>query len=411
MVNLTIKNNTMNTTAKGTKFEKRVFAVFEKMLAEQQLPFNSKNSTLFFKKKYPNSCGGMIEFDLSIEIVNPETGELAVLCPIECKDYNKNIPVEKIRNFAYQLSEVGAHKGYVVSTCGFQKGVIQIAGKERIALLKLDENETRNWICNRIVNGRIDELVQNLLEPDVKSHFAFCGYYNYEYFTDMRSLIYGVLFEQSYKGCCVPYLHENNIITEVENYIINEDEPIDYARLLSIIDSLGFTVQYQTLSNNIYAESDFKLKKVLVASFLQKDQNRLHFTLAHEIGHLVLHSDFCINNDVVSVMSDYESTYSSDDIKRIEYQANLFASHLLMPNAHFLKVYKIYHDEFIRRYYPKLHIDSQACNIESSQKLLTAVSSVFQVSKEAVKYKLKELGCLSESSHTTTIREFLRGFK
>ena len=74
-------------------------------------------------------------------------------------------------------------------------------------------------------------------------------------------------------------------------------------------------------------------KTITLSNEIISDQNRMHFTLAHEIGHLELHE--MIHAYGISQLDEYEeSKYSLIPDKilyRMEIQANIFASYLLMP--------------------------------------------------------------------------------
>ncbi|MFN7905108.1 MAG: ImmA/IrrE family metallo-endopeptidase [Pseudobdellovibrionaceae bacterium] len=62
--------------------------------------------------------------------------------------------------------------------------------------------------------------------------------------------------------------------------------------------------------------------------------NRVRFTLAHEVGHIVLHKEF-----IASLNFDNETEWKNfvlNDLHRdpMEVQANIFAAFLLMPSDH-----------------------------------------------------------------------------
>ena len=66
-------------------------------------------------------------------------------------------------------------------------------------------------------------------------------------------------------------------------------------------------------------------------------EHRQNFTIAHELGHIALHSS--IVKDLLSIEdreSDKDTIISRSTHGRMEYQANTFASYLLMPNIPFM---------------------------------------------------------------------------
>lgn len=67
---------------------------------------------------------------------------------------------------------------------------------------------------------------------------------------------------------------------------------------------------------------------------LEKKPNRARFTLAHEVGHIVLHQDF-IGAQNFKTEDEWRS-FVLNDLHRdpMEVQANIFAAFLLMPSDH-----------------------------------------------------------------------------
>lgn len=60
---------------------------------------------------------------------------------IECKRYSNPVSREKVAVLNDKIRSLGAHKGILISTCGFQSGAYEYAKKHGIALLQvLDKN-------------------------------------------------------------------------------------------------------------------------------------------------------------------------------------------------------------------------------------------------------------------------------
>lgn len=55
----------------------------------------------------------------------------------ECKRYSSSVSREKVAVLADKVRSVGAHKGIMISTCGFQSGAYEYAKKHGIALLQI----------------------------------------------------------------------------------------------------------------------------------------------------------------------------------------------------------------------------------------------------------------------------------
>lgn len=102
----------------------------------------------------------------------------------------------------------------------------------------------------------------------------------------------------------------------------------------------------QELKIKIVQEMDLK-KEYDVEGFLTSDlstifidfnmymkyENRSRFTIAHEIGHLILHGeifkDLVINS--VEKLNEFSVKLADDEYRWLEYQAYSFASHVLVP--------------------------------------------------------------------------------
>lgn len=55
----------------------------------------------------------------------------------ECKRYSSPVSREKVAVLADKVKSLGAHKGIMISTCGFQSGAYEYAKKHGIALLQV----------------------------------------------------------------------------------------------------------------------------------------------------------------------------------------------------------------------------------------------------------------------------------
>lgn len=94
-----------------------------------------------------------------------------------------------------------------------------------------------------------------------------------------------------------------------------------------IADMLGLQVRYSPSADEVSGALIRKGKRLIIGVNSYQHPNRQRFTIAHEIGHFVLHKgwnlhvdeDFCINRD------------GSNNLDEI--QANRFAAELLVPTA------------------------------------------------------------------------------
>lgn len=106
---------------------------------------------------------------------------------------------------------------------------------------------------------------------------------------------------------------------------------------------------------------------------------RQRFSIAHEIGHLVLHKKKLFIDKVVRI--DFRDITSGMAVDNHEIAANAFAAELLMPRDFVLRE--------LRREISKQN------NITEKETLIQKLSSTFDVSTQAMEYRLINLGFLA----------------
>lgn len=123
---------------------------------------------------------------------------------------------------------------------------------------------------------------------------------------------------------------------------------------------------------------------------------RYRFTLAHEIGHFVLgHSEY-LQREVTQTDNLHGFENFRHDIKRLEFQANYFASALLMPKNSFIENYKsiINRLDIPLRGRDHLYLDNQLENVGNFSRVNTELAANFEVSNEACKIRMQQLSLL-----------------
>ncbi|NCB49442.1 MAG: ImmA/IrrE family metallo-endopeptidase [Alphaproteobacteria bacterium] len=181
--------------------------------------------------------------------------------------------------------------------------------------------------------------------------------------------------------------------------------PISTDDLCSLIEEYVDDLDlYASLDNNIEGTNVIsncgKNVKIKINKYLQQDyfKNRLRTTLAHELGHTILHAPLFdrkyTQQSLFEIKKDQEITCNIDDINSsntfnwAEYQANVFAVSILTPKTFLLK--------YINEFCAKKNTYSFQEDSENAKELIRLTSDKFQVSKEAIKYRLKNLKILSE---------------
>ena len=171
-------------------------------------------------------------------------------------------------------------------------------------------------------------------------------------------------------------------------YALKKNIPIETSR-----DCEGYLGIYDFLNNKIYISSELE------------DDNlhyRKRFTIAHELGHAILHRRAL--KEVIRLAQDsdlIEFSNTPDWMKILEVQANNFASYLLMPKIPFINVAMEIKKKLDIPIYEPFYLDTQECNKRICSIAIDTLSSFFHVSKWAVKIRLKEENLLQEEEVPT----------
>uniref|UniRef100_UPI00339D95A7 ImmA/IrrE family metallo-endopeptidase n=1 Tax=Aquibium sp. A9E412 TaxID=2976767 RepID=UPI00339D95A7 len=150
--------------------------------------------------------------------------------------------------------------------------------------------------------------------------------------------------------------------------------------------------------NPILGQADFSRRAIVINT--HSIETRERFTIAHEIGHFVLGHERYLCSDTVIEQDIFilEEKKLHFNYKRLEFQANAFASELILPNAYLLpKIYELRKELNIRdRGHGYIYVDDQAENRNIYNEFISGISTYFSVSKEVIEIKLIELNFLTD---------------
>lgn len=107
--------------------------------------------------------GRTIKVDVSFTI--KVAGGASILILVECKCYGHNVPVDDVEEFHSKLDDIGAQKGIIVTTMGFQSGALKAAKGRRIALALITPNSASQEL-SFVVNADDDEAMYEPIRPD-----------------------------------------------------------------------------------------------------------------------------------------------------------------------------------------------------------------------------------------------------
>lgn len=165
------------------------------------------------------------------------------------------------------------------------------------------------------------------------------------------------------------YLRIRREVTELLERAGVREPPVPVEKIAKM---LGAQVIAGDFNNEISGVLVRRNKEIIIGFAKEQAKTRQRFTIAHEIGHLLLHEA-----EEVHVDKEYRvklrSQKSSLAVDVDEIEANSFAAELLMPEA------------FIRRHVQKLSIDFD----DASQ--VDALAKIYQVSSQAMTFRLLNL--------------------
>jgi len=125
----------------GRKYEQFVASLQQALLNSDTIT-TKKNIQIELNKKITDNCGVVREFDLYWEY---ELGGLIYKTVIECKDYNSNIPLEKIDALIGKIRDIPDLRAIFATKKGYQSGAKQKAEYNKIDLLIIREQNDSDW--------------------------------------------------------------------------------------------------------------------------------------------------------------------------------------------------------------------------------------------------------------------------
>jgi Zn-dependent peptidase ImmA (M78 family) len=134
----------------------------------------------------------------------------------------------------------------------------------------------------------------------------------------------------------------------------------------------GAAIEYRDFNNEISGLLIRKQKMVVIAVADEQPKQRQRFTIAHELGHLLLHDGIEVRVDKhfrINLRSSASS--KAEDVEEIE--ANAFAAELLMPR------------DFLLRDARKLMFDME------DEEQVSSLARRYDVSRQAMTFRLMNL--------------------
>ncbi len=440
----------MNTIKKGDQLEDKIYNLFTEEISAGRF-FATKECCQIFKKKgyYSKDRKKDIIFDVSIEITLPGEQSYSILVLIECKNYNHKVPVDDVEEFFSKAQQISGCniKGILVSTNSFQEGTFNYSQSKGIGLLKYYNRESLDWVLTRSPSGMAFSdktewysVYQGLRSENHTSKFFDCYCFIDEIYTHslnqfISRLVKKDLDDNSLKSLAkievevkskirlVPY-KENQEIETFSNNVLKDIAYKKGAVPLKVICSklqnkYDLEVQHNSnLDSGVLGTISFDPLLVRIDDNQSESKHRIRFTLAHELGHLLLgHQKYMVAENCHTKDIDLETPRNImlKDIVRMEWQANYFASCLLLPEHQFITAFLIESakNELVDRGHGLLYLDDQACNLDTFYKITGPLMNQFDVSRSVVKIRLIRLGFINEKQNAQqlySLKNKQRGF-
>ena len=139
----------------GARLESEVYDAVDKLIKSNDFLVSEPNVKVRKKPKYySKDRHALIEFDVSVEKYLADPDKIKDLHPsmiivLECKDYNRAIPVDDIEEFHAKLQQIGADntKGIMITrTGGFQKSALMYSKAKGITLARILPEDQIHYI-------------------------------------------------------------------------------------------------------------------------------------------------------------------------------------------------------------------------------------------------------------------------
>ena len=240
----------------------------------------------------------------------------------------------------------------------------------------------------------------------------FSAYYDGSFFSSisqfLRSLDPSLVNEEDHTkpkpSTNVSYISNEEIENSVQRILEEigyQSGPADLAEICSMLSlDLSYT-QLTTLDMDglpVLGSANFDHRSIQIHS--HDNPHRERFTIGHEIGHFYLRHDRYLHSETIAeqdllITSMTKNTFNYE---RLEIQANIFASDLLLPTQTFDMKIREYgnRQEFRDNGHGYIYVDDQYCNYVPYNQFLSDLSSYFEVSLLAIEMKLRRRGLLND---------------
>ncbi|WP_010466622.1 ImmA/IrrE family metallo-endopeptidase [Acidovorax radicis] len=427
----------MNTKKKGDELEEAIFNLFREAIAAGRFHVPAEYCRIFRQKGYYSRARGSdIIVDVSIEVWYPGADDYTSIYLIECKNYKNSVNVADVESFYAKAIQIGptGTKPILISNRELQSGALEFCRSMRIGVARYFPAEELQWTLRRSASATFsasdsksdDEILFALTAPHYRSSLfelymqaanvrtnsvrAFFEALSVDIAEDQQGAPPSLCVEREQRSV-VRYLTPDELENRAQTVLAEASVSTAYvslnefcARHPSVKD---VRIKHQQplppeLPRRVLARISFRPNVIELFTPDEPNEGRDRFTLAHELGHFLLdHGEYLVSEQHSE--SEQQDTgrglETENDVRRLEYQANYFASCLLMPSQHFRReTHALLAKLEIRdKGFGPLFVDSQPWSRHAYYAVTNQLMKSFGVSRTAVNIRMTGLGLLHDT--------------
>lgn len=282
------------------------------------------------------------------------------------------------------------------------------------------------------INYNDVELHRGLTSPPYLSrHFDFYCCYDDQYTYSLKTFLLRLAIASSPDRSFVSRVKNSFVETQPTVNFISKDEIDDCAEsilkhieyesgpvplericeLQSAVAGLVVRTRVKPSDRDVKAGALGRIRfdslEISIYDLPDTTEARQRFTLAHELGHYFLdHSKYVSSEycDIADLKLDVDSPFRTNDLRRMDFQANYFASCLLLPRIPLTRDVLMLADErdVRNRGFGVLYVDEQKCNEAIYNGITSHLKLRYKVSRLALKLRLEALGLLHDARTKNT---------
>ena len=419
-----------------------MFSLLQSQIQENRFFAKPECCRLFHRKPYySRDRRSEIVFDIAIEVSMPRFPIPSMVCLVECKDYGHPVPVNDVEEFFAKVQQVAGAKAKAIlaSSSAFQRGAIEFARSKGIGLFRVFPTTAFKWILLRSPSSfrlarslpQDADILRGLIEEQYRSERFDCFCTAGELFTNslpdfltrviadaLDPISLDAVKAERFEAEAVPFVSADAIeercraVHTAISYLggtVPLERLCEWQRGEGVTITTGVVPSREESARGILGRISFNPPSITLFRD-RSDVRRERFTLAHELGHLLLGHGAYLEAESVDA-ADIEDAdiargdvqreergdwLADDDIRRLEWQANCFASCLLLPREQFIRS-ALDHARKLNlrdRGHGLLYLDHQPINTRNYMLLTDALMQEYDVSRAAVTIRLKGLGLL-----------------